>query len=89
MTPGGHPVAVISHAYWQRRFAGDPAVVGKQVTINNAPMTIIGVAPEGFIGSFLGVSSAAWVPMAMQTRNDGRRSHERSAATAGCSRSCA
>ena len=66
VTPGGHPVAVISHAYWQRRFAGDPGVVGKQVTINNAPITIIGVAPEGFIGSFLGVSSAAWLPMAMQ-----------------------
>lgn len=66
VTPGGHPVAVISYSYWQRRFAGDPAVVGKQVTINNAPMTIIGVAPEGFIGSFLGVSASAWVPMAMQ-----------------------
>jgi predicted permease len=41
-------------------------VVGKQVTINNAPITIIGVAPEGFIGAFLGVASSAWVPMAMQ-----------------------
>ncbi len=66
VTPGGHPVVVISHAYWQRRFSGDPAVVGKQVTINNNPMTIVGVAPGGFIGTFLGVSSAAWVPMAMQ-----------------------
>ena len=65
-TPGGHPVVVISYAYWQRRFSGDPAVVGKQVTINNTPMTIVGVAPEGFIGSFLGVASSAWVPMAMQ-----------------------
>ena len=66
VTPGGHPVVVISHAYWQRRFSGDPAIVGKSATINNVPMTIIGVAPEGFIGSFLGVSSSAWVPMAMQ-----------------------
>jgi macrolide transport system ATP-binding/permease protein len=66
VTPGGHPVAVLSYAYWQRRFAGDQAIVGKQVTINNTPITIIGVAPEGFIGSFLGVSSSAWVPMAMQ-----------------------
>src|SRR5688572_20219151 len=64
--PGGHPVAVLSYATWQRRFAGDPAVIGQQVIINNTPITIIGVAPEGFIGSFLGVSSAAWVPMAMQ-----------------------
>jgi predicted permease len=66
VTPGGHPVAVISHAYWQRRFKGDPAVVGRQVTINNTPMTIVGVAPEGFIGTFLGVASSVWVPMAMQ-----------------------
>jgi macrolide transport system ATP-binding/permease protein len=65
-TPGGHPVVVLSHAYWQRRFAGDPAVIGKQLTINNAPMTVIGVAPQGFIGSFLGVAASAWVPMAMQ-----------------------
>jgi macrolide transport system ATP-binding/permease protein len=66
VTPGGHPVAVISHAYWQRRFKGDPAIVGKAVTINNTPMTIVGVAPQGFIGSFLGLASSAWVPMAMQ-----------------------
>ena len=66
VTPGGHPVAVISYAYWQRRFSGDASVVNKQVLINNAPITVVGVAPEGFIGSFLGVASSAWVPMAMQ-----------------------
>jgi predicted permease len=66
ITPGGHPVAVLSYSDWQRRFAGDPSVVGKQVAINNTPITIIGVAPEGFIGSFFGVATAAWVPMAMQ-----------------------
>jgi predicted permease len=71
VTPGGHPVAVISYAYWQRRFSGDPSVVGKQVTINNAPMIIIGVAPEGFIGSFLGIATSAWVPMAMQREMQG------------------
>jgi hypothetical protein len=41
--PGGHPVAVISESYWQRRFGGDPAVVGHEVTINSVPMTIVGV----------------------------------------------
>jgi predicted permease len=66
VAPGGHPVAVISYAYWQRRFSGDPAIVNKQVLINNVPITIVGVAPEGFIGSFLGVASSAWVPLAMQ-----------------------
>lgn len=64
--PGGHPVAVISHAYWQRRFAGDPGIVGREVVVNSTPMTIIGVAAEGFKGTFLGIASSAWVPMAMQ-----------------------
>jgi len=66
VTPGGHPVAVISYAYWEQRFAKDPSTIGKQITINNTPMTIIGVAQEGFIGALGGVASALWVPMAMQ-----------------------
>lgn len=66
VTPGGHPVVVLSYAYWQRRFAADPAVVGKQVTVNNVPVTVIGVAQQGFMGSFLGLSTAAWLPMMMQ-----------------------
>jgi macrolide transport system ATP-binding/permease protein len=66
VTPGGHPVAVISYSYWQQRFAGNPSVVGKQVTINNTPITIVGVTPEGFIGAFGGVAASLWVPMAMQ-----------------------
>jgi macrolide transport system ATP-binding/permease protein len=70
-TPGGHPVAVISHAYWQRRFAGDPSIVGREITINNVPMTVIGVGPEEFLGSFLGLATSAWVPMAMQPQMTG------------------
>ena len=66
VTPGGHPVMVISYAYWQQHFAGHPGVVGQSVTVNNMPMTIIGVAPEHFMGSFLGISVSAFVPMAMQ-----------------------
>jgi macrolide transport system ATP-binding/permease protein len=70
-TPGGHPVIVLSHAYWQRRFAGDSSIVGRQVSVNNTPMTVIGVAPEGFIGSFLGLASSAWMPMMMQSELTG------------------
>jgi predicted permease len=66
VTPGAHPVAVISYAYWQQRFGGDPAVVGRQITVNNTPMTIIGVGPEGFIGAFGGVAASLWTPMMMQ-----------------------
>ena len=66
VTPGGNPVMVISYAYWQQHFAGHPGIVGQSVTVNNMPMTIIGVAPEHFMGSFLGISVSAFVPMAMQ-----------------------
>ena len=66
VTPGAHPVAVISYAYWQQRFAGDPSAVGRQVTINNTPMTIVGVAPEGFIGAFGGIAASVWAPIMMQ-----------------------
>jgi len=66
VTPGGHPIAVISYTYWQQRFAADPAIVGKEITINNTPMTIVGVAERGFIGAFGGIAASLWVPMAMQ-----------------------
>ena len=49
-TPGAHPVAVISHSYWQRRYASSPAALNQVVTINNTPVTIVGVAPRGFAG---------------------------------------
>jgi hypothetical protein len=66
VTPGGHPIAVISYSLWEQRFALDPAIIGRQVTINNTPMTIIGVAPRGFIGALGGLATALWTPMAMQ-----------------------
>jgi predicted permease len=46
----GHPVVVLSHEYWSRRFAGDPAIVGKTVRVNNYPMTVVGVSAAGFNG---------------------------------------
>ena len=46
----GHPVAVVSHAYWVRRFASDPNVVGQKILVNNYPMTIVGVSAAGFAG---------------------------------------
>ena len=66
VTPGAHPVAVISYGYWQQRFGGDPSIVGKQITVNNTPITVIGVAREGFIGALGGVAASLWVPVAMQ-----------------------
>ena len=47
-TPGRHDVVVLSHRLWQRRFGGEPSVIGSTVTINSRPFTIAGVMPEGF-----------------------------------------
>ena len=48
--PGAEPVAVISHAFWQRRFGGDPSIVGKTVRLNTTTVTIVGVLPASYIG---------------------------------------
>ena len=64
-TANGSPVAVISYAYWQRRFAGDPGVLGRTVTINRVPFTIVGVAPPGFSGEVVGRMTDLWMPLTM------------------------
>ena len=65
-TPSGAPVIVLSHAFWQRRFAGSAAVIGQSVKVNDRPYTVIGVMPEGFLGTALGLSVDAWAPMMQQ-----------------------
>jgi putative ABC transport system permease protein len=66
--PGGHPVAVISYNYWQRRFARDPAIVGKSVSVNGHPFTIIGVTPSDFFGVTVGESPDLWAPAMMHAQ---------------------
>jgi predicted permease len=64
-TPGVHPVVVLSHEFWKRRFASDPAIVGQPIRLNNLPYTVVGIAEEGFVGtSFVGAD--LWAPMAME-----------------------
>jgi predicted permease len=65
LQPGTHPVAVISHAYWQDRLGRAPDVIGRTVRLNNYPMTVIGVAPPDFRGVDPHVLPAVWVPAAM------------------------
>ena len=60
-TPGAHPVAVISQGLWQRRFAADPNVVGRQLLLNGNGFTVIGVLPAGFDGLQLGVTRDLYV----------------------------
>jgi predicted permease len=56
-------VAVLSHAFWQRRFDGDPAVVGATVRINGSPFVIVGVTPRGFVGATFDASTDLWLPL--------------------------
>ena len=60
------PYAVISYNYWQRRFNGSPDVVGKTFSLRKAVLTIIGVAPAGFIGETIGQQPDLWLPLRMQ-----------------------
>ncbi len=65
-TPGGHPVAVLSHALWQSRFASDPKIVGRVIQLNGLGFTVIGITPPEFKGlSILNTPPQIWVPMAM------------------------
>jgi predicted permease len=60
-----HPVVVISYHLWQTRFKGDPEIIGKTQRFDNVVLTIIGVAPEGFYGTFVGRGMEFWVPVSM------------------------
>ena len=66
--PGSHAVAVISHAYWRRRLASAPDVLGRTLTWNNATFAIVGVAPERFAGLTTGVVTDVWVPLSMASQ---------------------
>jgi predicted permease len=66
VTPGAHPVAVISHDFWQSRFAGRPDIVGHEIKLNGHVFTIVGVTPSGFPGPQLGTVRQLYVPMMMQ-----------------------
>jgi predicted permease len=64
-TPGSHPVLVLSHAFWQRRFEGAPDVVGRTVSVNGTPFTVVGVAKRGFFGTKPGFGPDIWAPLMM------------------------
>ena len=67
-TPGGHPIAVLSYAYWNSRFHRDPTVIGQSITVDGLPLTIIGVAQNTFSGIEPGFSPRLWIPVAMKTQ---------------------
>jgi predicted permease len=66
------PVAVISHAFWVRRFGGARDAVGRTAIVNRVPVTIVGVTPRGFHGTVIGESPSISLPMAMRQTIDNR-----------------
>jgi predicted permease len=65
-TPNAHPVAMLSHGYWERRFARDPSVIGRTIRLSAVPFTIIGVTPREFFGVEVGTAPDVFVPIMMQ-----------------------
>jgi predicted permease len=66
VSPGKHPVVVISDGLWKRAFASDPAIVGKTIQLNAYPMTVVGVTEPDFHGSVPSLSLDVFVPVMMQ-----------------------
>jgi predicted permease len=68
VTPGGHPVMMLSYDYWKTRFAGDPNIVGKTMMVTGHNLTVIGVAQQGFDGVEFGHISQIFVPVMMKAQ---------------------
>ncbi len=69
---GSSPVVVLSHTFWKQRLDADPAIIGRSVTLNDIPFTVIGIAPQNFVGTEPQTPDF-WVPLMMQSSTDARR----------------
>src|SRR4030095_11298838 len=65
---GPAPVVMLSDAFWRTHFGADLSVIGKSITLNNVPLTVIGVAPPEFGGMILEEPAAIWVPVRMHSQ---------------------
>ena len=64
-TPSGAPYAVLGYDYWQSRFGADRSVLGKPILVNGHPLTIVGVAPRGFMGMEAMFTAQLFIPISM------------------------
>src|SRR3954470_2233595 len=65
LTPGAHPVAVLSYHFWESRFGKDPNLIGKTILLNEQPLTVVGITPPAFYGTDLTSNTDVRVPMMM------------------------
>jgi predicted permease len=63
--PDAYPVVVISYGFWQRQFAGDSSVIGREMLVNGRKFTIVGVTPRGFSGVYPVLQTDLWAPLMM------------------------
>jgi predicted permease len=68
-TPGADPVIVLSYSYWMQHLGGDAGIIGKKVSFDGRPVTVIGVAPQGFTGTQPLVAIAGYLPLGMAAIN--------------------
>ncbi|MBA2733462.1 MAG: ABC transporter permease [Acidobacteria bacterium] len=64
-TIGTHPVVVLGHSLWQRRFNADASLVGKTIALNGRDYTVVGIAPQNFTGTQFAITADFWVPLLM------------------------
>lgn len=64
-TPGQCPLAILSYRFWQRRFSSDPTLVGKALTLNRRPFTVVGITAPDFRGTEMSLPDI-WIPLLMQ-----------------------
>jgi len=65
---GANPVAVLSYAYWQRRFGGERSAVGSTLQLSGVPVTVVGIGPRSFTGDIVGESTDLWLSMSVVPR---------------------
>ena len=73
--PDAVPFVVLGYSLWKTHYAGDPAIVGKSIEIARHPVTVIGVAPKGFIGAMPAIRQDAWVTLNPTGANNWRMTH--------------
>jgi predicted permease len=71
---GGHPVIVLSYTGWQKRFGGDPNIIGAKIQVNGREFTVLGITPQGFFGTELFFAPDVFFSMAMQKELEGGNS---------------
>src|SRR6201987_3405790 len=73
--PDAVPNVVLGYSLWKTRYAADPAIVGKSIEIARHPVTVIGVAPEGFVGAMPGIREDLWVTLDPLGTDEWRMTH--------------